>query len=182
MGSELYIANFDPSTSEEQLREIFAPYGEVTDLTIAVDPKIHQVYALVTMASEKIATKAYNGLNGTQIGDRRLVISYPEVAVGRELTAKNRKVVDEIVAALGESDEVPLRQIEAIVRLCGAGFAQAILQEALEVEAGPGLMTSDGAHRRTLGGVFFYLARYRMSPPVRRIVYNRKGKMPEEHE
>ncbi|HVO71422.1 MAG TPA: hypothetical protein VMT24_15335, partial [Aggregatilineaceae bacterium] len=69
---------------------------------------------------------------------------------------------------------------EAIVRLCGVGFAQAVLKEALEIDASGGLMTSDGSHRRTRGGVFYYLARYRMSPPVRRIVYNRKGKMPQE--
>jgi hypothetical protein len=147
-----------------------------------VDEKIGQPYALVAMVSEKIATKAYNGLNGYALGDYRLVISFPDVVWGRELTAKNRKVVEDIVAALGEADEVPLRQIEAIVRLCGAGFAQAILAEALEVDAAEGLMTTDGAHRRTKGGVFFYLARYRMSSPVRRIVYNRKGKMPQEAE
>jgi len=182
MGSELYVANFDPSTSEDQLRELFAGYGEVSGVTLAVEEKIGQPYALVLMASEKIATKAYNGLNGYVMGSYRLVISHPDVDLGRELTAKNRKVVDEIVAALGETDEVPLRQIEAIVRLCGSGFAQAILVEALDVDAAEGLMTTDGAHRRTKGGVFFYLARYRMSAPVRRIVYNRKGKMPQDTE
>jgi RNA recognition motif-containing protein len=37
MGSELYVANFDPSTSEEQLSELFAQYGEVVGVTFAVD-------------------------------------------------------------------------------------------------------------------------------------------------
>lgn len=182
MGSELYIANFDQSTSEEQLRELFAQFGEVTTVTLALDEKIGQPYAVIEMPSEKIATKAYHGLNGALLGDYHLAVSYPEVVLSRELTAKNRKVVEEIIAALGEADEVPLRQIEAIVRLCGAGFAQAILAEAVEVDAAEGLMTADGAHRRTKGGIFFYLARYRMSGPVRRIVYNRKGKMPQDTE
>jgi len=96
------------------------------------------------------------------------------------LTAKNRKVIEDIVQTLEESDDTPLRQIEAIVRLCGATFAQAILQEALDIDAGAGLTTTEGTQRRTKGGVFFYLCRYRMSQPVRRVVYNRKGKMPEE--
>jgi hypothetical protein len=133
----------------------------------------------VQLPTEKTATKAYNGLNGYALRDHRLAVSYPEVDTSRELTAKNRKVVEDIIAALEETDEVPLRQIEAIVRLCGATFAQAILQEALEIDAGDGLMTTDGGQRRTKGGIFFYLCRYRMSQAVRRIVYNRKGKMPE---
>ncbi len=179
MGSELYVANFETSIPDEQLRELFARYGEVLALNVGLDEKNGQPFALVQMASEKIATKAYNGLNGALLGNRHLAVSYPEVDTSRELTAKNRKVVEEIVAALDESDEIPLRQIESIVRLCGATFAQAVLAEALEVEAGPGVRTTDGAHRRTKGGVFFYLVRYRISPAVRRIVYNRKGKMPE---
>ena len=55
----------------------------------------------------------------------------------------------------------------------------AVVAEALEVEAQEGIMTSDESRRRTKGGVFFYLARYRMSPDVRRLVYNRKGKLEE---
>ena len=43
-------------------------------------------------------------------------------------------------------------------------------------------MTSDGSARRTIGGVFFYLCRYRMSDECRKIVYNRKGKMPQPQE
>ncbi len=59
-------------------------------------------------------------------------------------------------------------------------FIEALLNEALEVEAAQGIMTSDTSRRRTKGGVFFYLARYRMAPPVRRLVYNRKGKLEED--
>jgi hypothetical protein len=38
------------------------------------------------------------------------------------------------------------------------------------------MMTKDGTRRRTLGGVFFELARWYTSSPVRYLVMNRKGK------
>jgi hypothetical protein len=180
MGDGLYVANLDPDITEGQLRDLFGQYGEVLAVDMTAEEKTGEHYAIVQMASEKVATKAYNGLNGYRWGDRYLTVSYPEVDLSRELTAKQRRSVEEIAETLGETDEVPLRQIEAIVRLCGVSFGHAVLKEALEIDASGGLMTSDGSHRRTRGGVFFYLARYRMSSPVRRIVYNRKGKMPQE--
>lgn len=180
MESALYVANLNPNTTEGQLRDLFGQYGEVVTVDMATDEKTGEHHAIVQMASEKVATKAYNGLNGYRLEGCYLAVSYPDVDLSRELTAKQRKSIEEIAATLGETDEVPLRQIEAIVRLCGVSFTQAIVKEALEIDASGGLMTSDGSHRRTKGGIFFYLVRYRVSPPVRRIIYNRKGKMPQE--
>lgn len=178
MGIELYVANFPPTITEEQLRTLFAEHGEVTAVRLGVEEPHGVPYAVVEMASEKVATKAYHALNGYRLGGQALAVSYPEPDLTRELTARQRKTVEEIAATLEETEKVPVRQIEAIVRLCGAGFARAILNEALEVDAGAGLMTSDETRRRTKGGIFFFLARFRMSPPVRRIIYNRKGKIP----
>jgi len=180
MENALYVANLNPNTTEGQLRDLFGQYGDVVTVDMSSDEKTGEHHALVQMASEKVTTRAYNGLNGYRLEGRYLAVSYPDVDLSRELTAKQRKSIEEIAATLGETDEVPLRQIEAIVRLCGVSFAQAVLKEALETDASGGLMTSDGSHRRTKGGIFFYLVRYRVSPPVRRIIYNRKGKMPQE--
>jgi hypothetical protein len=91
---------------------------------------------------------------------------------------KQRKAIAEIAEQLGETDPDALRQLEAIVLLCGVAFAQVILRDAKRLEEAGGLMTSDGTRRRTLGGVFFYLARFRMAPALRSIVYNRKGRLP----
>ena len=74
-----------------------------------------------------------------------------------------------------------MRQIEAMVLLCGASFTRAIADEAREVFAAQGLMKNDG-DARTLGGVFFYLARFRMTQPMRSIIYHRKGKLPRRQE
>ena len=84
--------------------------------------------------------------------------------------------MEEIAAVLGETEKVPLRQLEMLVRLCGTSFAQALLKEAHDTEAAGGIMTKDGRRRRTLGGVYFDLAKPRMSAPVRYLVVTRKGK------
>jgi RNA recognition motif-containing protein len=178
MSSTLYITNFPPETSEDQLRDLFAEFGEITSVHLDTEEKTQTAYALVEIAAEKVATKAHRSLNGYKLGEYSLSVSYPDVEP-RELTAKQRKAVEDILAMLEETDEVPHRQIDAIARLCGLPFIEALVQESLEIEAGPGIMTTDGARRRTKGGVFFYLARYRMAPEVRRIIYNRKGKIEE---
>jgi len=69
----------------------------------------------------------------------------------------------EIAAQLGERDPGPRAQLEQIVAALGIEAARALLAEARQLEAGAGILTKDG-RRRTLGGVFFFLARGRVSP------------------
>jgi hypothetical protein len=76
-----------------------------------------------------------------------------------------------IAKKLGETKQKPRHQIMRIVMLCGAGMAQEILQEALASEKDGGMMTMDGKRRRTLGGVFFHLARNRMSDEIRQQIF-----------
>lgn len=174
----LYVANLADTVTPESLTVLFTEHGEVASVEFLTDERIKVRYALVKMAAEKSATKALNSLNGHNLEGSYLAISYPEYDPQREMTSKQRKLYESIAEALGESDNVPLRELEALVHVCGVSFAQAILKETEEIEAGGGLMTSDGGKRRTKGGVFFFLARYRMSRNARYIVYNRKGKLP----
>jgi hypothetical protein len=181
MGNVLYVTNFPPETTADELAELFSQAGDVEGVEIGVEEKTGMMYAIITMGAEKHATKANRQFNGHAMGDYRLAVSYPEVDP-RDLTSKQRKAMDAVTETLEETDDVPLRQIESMARLCGTFFVEALVEEALEIDAGEGLMTSDGERRRTKGGVFFYLARYRMSPEVRRVIFNRKGKMPPEAE
>jgi len=80
-------------------------------------------------------------------------------------------IAAEIAQQVGEIDNKPRQQIARIVMLCGAEFAQQVLQETLTTEAAGGLMTTDGGRRRTPGGVFFYLARNRMPDEERQQVF-----------
>lgn len=73
------------------------------------------------------------------------------------------ETVSTIAKALGESDEVPLFQIAGVVRVLGEETAQKLLVETQETEKNGGMMLPDGSRKRTPGGVFFFLARQKLS-------------------
>jgi hypothetical protein len=73
------------------------------------------------------------------------------------------ETVSTIAKALGESDEVPLFQIAGVVRVLGEETAQKLLVETQETEKQGGMMLPDGSRKRTPGGVFFFLARQKLS-------------------
>lgn len=178
MKNILYISNFPKDVTEEEISQLLTPIGEIARLQIFWDEKINCPYALVEMVKEKDATKARNSLNGTIIRGYYLAVVPYAVDVRDKLNAKQQAILEMIANALGEKDEVPMRQLRTLIMLCGTNFAEALLKETEEIEAREGIMTSDGARRRTKGGVFFYLARYRMPRTIRSIIYNRKGRMP----
>jgi len=64
-----------------------------------------------------------------------------------------------IADRLGENEEEPRQKIVRIVKVIGPNQAYELLNEALQVEEHGGLMTKNGARRRTLGGVWFFLAK-----------------------
>lgn len=79
--------------------------------------------------------------------------------------------IQTITTALNETEERPRSQIAAIVRALGEEAALAILVEANEIEATGGMMLPDGSRRRTPGGVFFAVARRRLSPEDREAIF-----------
>lgn len=179
MKNTLYVSNLPQDVTEDDIRQIFAGIGDIAQLKLFRDDRTKQTYALVEMVKEKDATKARNSLNGVILHGRYLAVVPNQIDVRDKLNSKQQATFELIVNALNEKDEVPLRQLQTLIMLCGTNFAEALLKETEEVEAQGGIMTSDGARRRTKGGVFFYLARYRMPHVIRSIIYNRKGRMPD---
>ncbi|RPI98835.1 MAG: RNA-binding protein, partial [Chloroflexi bacterium] len=127
MAHILYLTNFPPDATEEDLRALLAESGDTASLQMDTEERTGMPYALVEMVSEKVATKVHRSLNGYRLGDHYLAVSYPDVDP-KELTAKQRKAVEDIVAQLEETDEVPLRQIDAMARLCGMPFIEALVK------------------------------------------------------
>ncbi|TVR22818.1 MAG: hypothetical protein EA396_05370 [Anaerolineaceae bacterium] len=74
-----------------------------------------------------------------------------------------RKVASEVANTLGEKDRKPYGQIAALVRMRGEDFIREVLADTLQIEAQGGMMTAKGDRRRTIGGVFFRLARERLT-------------------
>ena len=87
-----------------------------------------------------------------------------------------RTVANEIADQLGEKQYGPRSLITSIVKHGGVDFAQQLLTEALEIEQQGGMLTTDGERRRTLGGVYFYLARGRMPKETRDLVFPHRTK------
>lgn len=67
--------------------------------------------------------------------------------------------VRQIAAALGEREHGPVAQIRRLIERCGLEQVEAWLARTREIQAEGGMLTNNKQRRRTLGGVFFHLAR-----------------------
>ena len=67
-GKKLYVGNFKYETTEEQLKELFAEYGEV----IKVDIIGNKGFGFVEMSDSSEAEKAKEALNETDLDGRTL--------------------------------------------------------------------------------------------------------------
>src|SRR5262245_23508183 len=82
-----------------------------------------------------------------------------------------RAVVQALADALGETAWLPMQSLRRIVRTRGVEFAQSILRETQTVQAQGGLRWIDGSRRRTLGGVYFFLAKKHLSRKQKKFVF-----------
>jgi hypothetical protein len=90
----------------------------------------------------------------------------------------SESTIQTISKALGEADEGPLAQIQAVVTALGEETSLALLAETDRIEKAGGMERGDGKGRRSPGGVFFYLARQKLPKEQRAAIFN--DKMPRE--
>ena len=90
-------------------------------------------------------------------------------------------VVQGIAAALGETTPQPLAHIRRLVATVGEERVLRLLGQAHEVERQGGLLRPDGS-RRTLGGVFFKLAKEQTSAEERRRIWPPRLRRPKRTE
>jgi PHAX RNA-binding domain len=88
------------------------------------------------------------------------------------------KTISRIAKSLGEVGETPLAQIAGVVHALGERDAAALLTETLQIETDGGMLVPDGTRRRTAGGVFFQLARAKLSHEQRRNVFFKPTQAP----
>jgi RNA recognition motif-containing protein len=72
----IYVANLDTQLTSEELKNIFAPFGEVSSAEIAMDGFTDQSrgFGFVEMPDESAALKAIAELNNKQISDRPITV------------------------------------------------------------------------------------------------------------
>ena len=73
----IYVGNISYSTSEEDLRESFGQFGEVTSAKIITDRETGRSkgFGFVEMADDDAGNKAIEEMNGKEIGGRDLRVN-----------------------------------------------------------------------------------------------------------
>jgi RNA recognition motif-containing protein len=76
MSKKLYVGNLPYDTTESDLRELFAPHGEVLSVNVIEDRETGRSrgFAFVEMEIEA-ANAAITALSGTMLGDRSLSVN-----------------------------------------------------------------------------------------------------------
>ncbi len=77
MAKKLYVGNLSYNMSEEELRDVFTPIGEVLSVKIITDAATGRAkgFGFVEMNNDEDADKAITTLNGTKVMDRAINVS-----------------------------------------------------------------------------------------------------------
>ena len=77
MATKLYIGNLSFSTTESDLRQAFAAFGDVSSCSVITDRETGRPrgFAFVEMASADAAASAIAEMNGKDLGGRALVVN-----------------------------------------------------------------------------------------------------------
>lgn len=81
----IYVGNLDRGTTEDELREAFGEYGQVSSVTIIKDRYSGESrgFGFVEMTSQEEGQAAIVGLNGTELGGRPLTVNLARPREGR---------------------------------------------------------------------------------------------------
>jgi cold-inducible RNA-binding protein len=73
----LFVGNLNFQTSEAELRELFAPFGQVSRVHMAMDRETGRArgFAFVEMPNDAEAAAAMTALDGKEVGGRNLKVN-----------------------------------------------------------------------------------------------------------
>jgi len=69
--NKLYVGNLNYKTTEDALRQVFVPFGEV----ISVNILPHRGYGFVELATAEAAEEARQKLNGQELDGRKMLVN-----------------------------------------------------------------------------------------------------------
>lgn len=76
MAKKLFVGSLDWGTSEDELKNVFSQFGEVTDHVILKDHLGRSKgFGFVTFENDEDADKAIAALDGSQLGKRNIVVN-----------------------------------------------------------------------------------------------------------
>jgi len=77
MAKKIYVGNLNYNTTQDQLGEMFAQFGDVRDVAIIYDRFTNQSkgFGFVEMEEDDAATAAISALNGAEMDGRALRVN-----------------------------------------------------------------------------------------------------------
>lgn len=77
MTTRIYVGNLPYTVTNDELAQLFAPYGEVSDVNVVMDRDTGRSkgFGFVDVADDTAARQAIADLNGRQMGDRTLTVN-----------------------------------------------------------------------------------------------------------
>jgi cold-inducible RNA-binding protein len=77
MSNKLFVGNLSFDTTENDLQDAFAEFGQVTETNLMMDRMTNRPrgFAFVTMSSPAEAQRAIEALNGKEMGGRALTVN-----------------------------------------------------------------------------------------------------------
>ncbi len=77
MATRIYVGNLPYTVTNDELAQLFAPYGEVGDVNVVMDRDTGRSkgFGFVDVADAAAARQAIADLNGRQMGDRTLTVN-----------------------------------------------------------------------------------------------------------
>jgi RNA recognition motif-containing protein len=77
MTTRIYVGNLPYTVTNDELSQLFAPYGEVGDVNVVMDRDTGRSkgFGFVDVADADAARQAIAELNGRQMGDRTLTVN-----------------------------------------------------------------------------------------------------------
>jgi len=78
----LFVGNMSFQTTESELRELFAPFGQVTRVHMAMDRETGRArgFAFIEMPNDAEAAAAMTALDGKEVGGRNLKVNEARAA------------------------------------------------------------------------------------------------------
>lgn len=73
----IYVGNLNYRASEEEVRDLFAEHGEVSEVALITDRETGRPrgFGFVTMPDDQQAREAIEAINGAEIGGRTLNVN-----------------------------------------------------------------------------------------------------------
>ena len=117
--TDLHVQNLGEKFSEEQLRELFVPFGTISSLVVVKDETgLTKEVGFVSYESHESAARAVEALNGKTFGDRNIYVSsilsvQDRVACAERLLHGQQMQTGATVCEEDETDEAKLRESSA---------------------------------------------------------------------